>query len=367
MIKVKSFFAGLRARHIWMLCAAAVVGAFHCLTGVRPLMNGITAAALWIKRLLARILSVLPFSFAELLAAAAVIVVPLYIIKWVVDVVRSSEKLRCFYRRLSFTLALLLTAYAGLCLFLGASYYADGFQAKSGLYARKSSVEELYATTAYFTQRLASLSNGVERDENGVFCEELDDLFDDSLTLYDGVAAEYDFLGQKSTKPKRVFFSEIMSIFNYTGFYFPFTGEANINVHQPAAFVPSTIAHEMAHQRGIASEQEANFVAILTCARSGHAAYDYSGCLMAFVHLGNALYGNAPEAYWALYDTLPQGVKVDLAVNNAYWDQYETKAAEATEKVYDGLLKSYGQEMGVRSYGACVDLLVAAYLRDGGI
>ena len=31
------------------------------------------------------------------------------------------------------------------------------------------------------------------------------------------------------------------------------------------------------------------------------------------------------------------------------------------EQVYDSFLKSYGQDLGVRSYGAVVDLLVAYY------
>ena len=34
---------------------------------------------------------------------------------------------------------------------------------------------------------------------------------------------------------------------------------------------------------------------------------------------------------------------------------------QVSEKVYDTMLKSYGQELGVRSYGAVVDLLIAWY------
>lgn len=77
---------------------------------------------------------------------------------------------------------------------------------------------------------------------------------------------------------------------DFTGFYFPFTGEANLNVDCPASFLPSTIVHEMAHQRGIASEQECNFIAIAVSLASGDPVYRYSGLLMGYVHLGNALY-----------------------------------------------------------------------------
>lgn len=43
-----------------------------------------------------------------------------------------------------------------------------------------------------------------------------------------------------------------MSRINYTGFFFPYTAEANVNVDSPLCMLPSTIAHELAHQRGVA-------------------------------------------------------------------------------------------------------------------
>ncbi|NMB02581.1 MAG: DUF3810 domain-containing protein, partial [Firmicutes bacterium] len=42
----------------------------------------------------------------------------------------------------------------------------------------------------------------------------------------------------------------------------------------------------------------------------------------------------------------------------AYWERYESPASKAASAMYDGFLKSHGQTLGVRSYGACVDLLV---------
>jgi len=129
--------------------------------------------------------------------------------------------------------------------------------------------------------------------------------------------------------------------------------------------IPATIAHEMAHQRGVASEQEANFVEILTCMKSGNPVYEYSGAFSAFINLGNALYRYDKEAYAQLWYSLPPEVLADMQANNEYWQQFENKAAEVTEKVYDSFLKSQGQELGVQSYGACVDLLIAYYNEYG--
>ena len=37
-------------------------------------------------------------------------------------------------------------------------------------------------------------------------------------------------------------------------------------------------------------------------------------------------------------------------------------AKTVSNKVYDGLLKAYGDERGIQSYGTVVDLLVAYYI-----
>lgn len=54
--------------------------------------------------------------------------------------------------------------------------------------------------------------------------------------------------------------------------------------------------------------------------------------------------------------------RADLADNNVYWRQWEGPVRETGEKVYTTFLQGYGQTLGMRSYGACVDLLVEEFL-----
>jgi len=71
-----------------------------------------------------------------------------------------------------------------------------------------------------------------------------------------------------------------------------------------------------------------------------------------------------PESYWAIRNAMPDTVKADLAYNNAYWAQFQDSVVQTvSNQVYDGLLKAYGDERGIQSYGTVVDLLVA-YYRD---
>jgi len=131
--------------------------------------------------------------------------------------------------------------------------------------------------------------------------------------------------------------------------------------------LPSTCAHEIAHQRGIAPEDEANFVAVLACMQSDDIEFKYSAALLAYVHLGNALYSVDRDAHAEVYYTLNDAVHADLEMNSLYWDKYETKTAEVSEAVYTGFLQSHGETLGMRSYGACVDLLVAHYYEEAAL
>ena len=217
--------------------------------------------------------------------------------------------------------------------------------------------------TAWFAENLAQTGDQVPRDEAGTFNASLNEIFAGSTDIYQGAEDLFPFLEFEDRAPKRMFFSRVMSAMNFTGVYFAFTGESNINVDAPACLIPSTIAHELSHQRGIASEQECNFLAVLASTTSGDPVYEYSGWLMGYIHLGNALYQADPAAWQAIRDSLPDTVRADLASNNAYWASFEGAAADASQKVYDTILKGYGQEDGIRSYGTVVDLLVA-YYRD---
>ena len=152
-----------------------------------------------------------------------------------------------------------------------------------------------------------------------------------------------------------------MSYTDFTGFFFPFTAEANVNTDVTAAYFASTVAHELSHQRGVAKEQEANFVAVLASMEYGDYDYCYSSCIMAYTYLGNALYDADYERWLAVYQTLNNNVLRDLEANREYWKQFETPVEKVSNAVYEQFLYSYEQDLGLKSYGACVDLLVNYY------
>jgi len=256
---------------------------------------------------------------------------------------------------------LLTTAYAAFCLVWGVNYYTDSFQERSGIYAQPVATEELYRVTAMMAEELNAAAPLVPRDESGLFAVGRREILAGGIHVYDNLTKEFPFLAWEDRVPKPMVFSKVFSAMGYTGFYCGYTGESSLNVDSPACLLPATVAHELAHQRGVASEQECNFLAILAATTSDDPVYRYSGYLMAYIHLGNALW-RADQTLWReLRAAICPEVLADLAYHSAYWDSFEGPVEEVSEKVYDGLLKSYGQADGIRSYGTVVDLLVAYY------
>ena len=350
---------------VFLLVFALLTLLFHLLSGVRPLMNAIAYGTLPLRQGLSRFCALFPFSVAEVLGTLGILAVIAWLVWTVVSVCCRKPRWKVLVNRFSLLLTVAAGLYFLLCILLGASLRADGFQVRSGLETKPEPAEALKGACALFAARLWETADTVPRGDDGTFAVPTKKLFDDSTSIYRGAEALFPILSLKDVEPKPAFYSRLMSRVNYTGYYFPYMGEATVNVDIPGALLPATIAHEMAHQRGVAAEQEANFVAVVACVESGNPDYVYSGWLFGFIHLVNALYKVDPNAYYEVAALAPPAAWTDIQANNDYWACFETKEAAVTEKVYDSMLKSYGQPLGVQSYGAVADLLIAWYLEGG--
>ena len=320
-----------------------------------------------VHRALAVLNDHLPFSVAELLIGLAVIAVLVYIIYTIIKLIRCGGRLKRLYAAVINLLAAGLAVYAGFCMLWGVYYYGDDFMTRSGLKNDNISVEQLETVTEYFVALVNEYSSQVPRDADGNYVADCDAILRRSNEVYANVEETLPCLSGPAVRAKGVYFSRVMSYTDFTGFFFPFTAEANVNTDFPPALFASTVAHELAHQRGVAKEQEANFAAVLASLEYGDAEYCYSACMLAYTHLGNALYSADYDAWKSIYLTLNEDVRRDFAANREYWAQFETPVQKVSNTVYEGFLHSYDQTMGLKSYGACVDLLVNYYYEQASV
>ncbi len=306
--------------------------------------------------------SAFPFSVMEGLYGAAAVLLLVWLVRTVVLTVRAERRVSTIFRRVLIPVTVVLWLLAGFLYLWGANYRAPGFAEKSGLAPDGCTASELFEVSLYFAAHASALSQEVPRGEDGVFDAPVESITSGYRAAYSSLPEEFPCLWGPMNRPKVMVFSKLMSAIGFTGVYFPFTGETNLNADMPRCLLPFTVAHELAHQLGYAAEQECNFLGVASCVSSGEATYAYSGYLAGLLYASNALYAADADAWYAVMSTCSPGVLLDLQANNDYWAKWASPIEEAAESVYDDYLKTQGQPLGIRSYGACVDLLVEYFL-----
>ncbi len=360
---MKELLLKYRKHHIWLAAALVPLVLFGIFRGNQALMTWLVDHVTQpFKQALGAVTYLFPFPLAELLYIGAGVWACVYLVRSALLIRRCrGQRKTMAYRRLLGLLCAVVTVVDWFCLAWGINYCADGFQERSGITAEAVTVEELYRVTEYFTEQVNAASQEVPRNENGLFSAGRDEIFAASTEIYENSYDEFPFLRQTDREPKRMIFSKLLSAMGFTGYYAGFTGESVLNVDSPTCLLPATITHELAHQRGIASEQECNFLAVVVSTASDNPLYIYSGYLMGYIHLSNALYRADRELWQTLRQELAPEVLLDIQYNNAYWDQWESPVDAVSQTVYDAFLKGNGQSAGIQSYGTVVDLLVAYY------
>lgn len=244
----------------------------------------------------------------------------------------------------------------------GLNYHRLKIPEITGIEVTDISREELIAlsdTLANRCNQLRSQISGV--DELPITKEEV---IERALDGFQAAGSRYAFIRYETPSVKAVLVPKIMSSFRIGGIYFMFTGEANVNMDAPNFLVPATTCHEMAHQAGFASEDEANYVSYLATQFNPDLNFQYSGNLMAFRYTMRSLYRVDSVAYLDIADRLSETVKSDLRKNREYWSSFYNPIDPMTNALYDLFLKANDQKAGIRSYSLVTSLLVGEYRRS---
>lgn len=154
----------------------------------------------------------------------------------------------------------------------------------------------------------------------------------------------------------------LVSYMKASGYFNPFTGEAQLNTDIPAVQQPFTACHEIAHQLGFAREQEANLVGFLMCVQSDLPLFKYAAHLSLLRYtLYNLKRNGEIDLYRRLVSKCSEGIKRDFRTISGFWRQYDGVLDRATTVIFDSYLKSNGQKSGIKSYTLWVTLLMQYY------
>lgn len=314
-----------------------------------------------VRFVLAKIFNPLPISFAELLLFSS----PVILFLLCRAVAKASKK--SIYHAFRALISTALAAGLIWCIFtldFAAGYRGTSLAEKLDLKDREVSAEELYKTAEIMSSELNILCEKIDylNDGSSMMPFSHDEMSAELCEAYKEVCAKYTFIDSYNTRIKPLVISTYMTYTHISGIYTFFTGEANLNTNFPDYINVFTAAHEMAHQRGISREDEANFTAFLVCSASDNEYVRYSAYLNMYEYLSSALWNASPELYTQSYYGLSPKVRGELAAYSKFFDKYRDNAAsDISDKMNDVYLESQGTA-GTASYGMVVDLAVAYYL-----
>ncbi len=312
-----------------------------------------------LRLILAGFTSIFPFSVAEVIL---LLLLPLVIILlfFAPDKDEGKYMTRNSYAALGI-LFLLISLYLSV---FAPCYFRTPVGEELELDREAVSVEDVYNASVIVSSELKALENRVVSDYSGktLMPYSYSELVFKLNEAYDSLTEKYDFISDFYSYPKPLFISELMPYTRISGFYTFFTGESNISTAYPDFMLPFTMAHEMAHQRGIAKEDEANFVAFLVCMESNDDYIRYSGYTEMMNYLTDSLYLSDYELYESVYTSAPKVYKREYSAYVSFIRGTDSKAvSDFTQAVNDSMLQSQGQSAGTDSYGLVTELAAAYY------
>ena len=346
----KIIITALAACLVWLLAQVPFLAEYLFARGVTR----------WIEGLISAIAGIFPFSLYEIVAVLLIlgaVALVIYICSLLSRVRRRS--LLPVLRRVAAAAAAVFLAF---CLLYAPLYNRAGVSSALGLPDVQVTEENIYAAAEYYVERLNALADDFERDGEGnvvsphSFAETAELL----NAQYDSLQTDY--FSPYAVRPKAVALSVPMSYLGITGIYFPFTGEANVNVNIPSYALPVTMAHEMAHAKGVARENEANVAAYVLCVTAEDPYLQYSGLMNAAVLL-NSL---PEEEYKELRARLAPEILKEYSNASAHYAKYDGWLDSLSSFFNDLFLKSNGVPGGTRSYGQTAQSLVALYVKLNG-
>ena len=160
---------------------------------------------------------------------------------------------------------------------------------------------------------------------------------------------------------KQSLFSTPLSYMGFSGYLNPFTLEAHINSTLPKISLPITIAHEMAHQNGIASENDANFMGFKQCYTHTDNQIRYAALLFAYQKCYGALYILRPEKAVELNGDLNPGILENYKEIYTFWLDHQNPLEPYFKSSYDRYLKANNQSAGILSYDQVVGQIIGYF------
>lgn len=299
----------------------------------------------------------LPVSIGDLLYASAVIFIFVFIL-------RSLKKARTTPAKIFWPQLFYNLIRAGLLVYIffnalwGLNYNRQGIARQLNLQVKPYTLPDVLQLTETVQARLnqyAAQTDSIKRNE----LDNNTKLFQKAISVYAVAENRFPFLHYAFPSVKPSLYSRVGHYFGFTGYYNPFSGEAQIKTSVPVFLKPFVATHEIAHQLGYAKENEANFVAFLSSRQSADVDVLYSLYYDLYSYALREVYSRDTAAAMGFKKSLHPQVLRDNETFKAYFISTQNSVEPLITRFYDQYLKWNNQREGVQTYNEVVALLIA--------
>jgi len=300
----------------------------------------------------------LPFSLFELFLICAIVGAVVFVVFAIIHMAK-----RKWQSLLSLTLAVAIGVVSFVNVYTAtASFSYNRKPLPSEVYAEYSSENFTYEEAVELATILADKLNyayeHTEHDEHGNIVYPYD--FNKMSEL---LAEEYkrlpsDYFSSYTPHAKKIINKWIMSQLHITGVFFAPFGEANVNGNENRLYMPVTMAHEMAHGKGVMQEYQADIVAYYVTVTSEDPYLSYgalatlTGTALSILSAYPTLEAKNQYPHKVIADiqnSINKGVSNEQRNYAEFWSQF-TVLDDLGNFFNDIYLKLQKQEGGTQSY-----------------
>lgn len=318
-----------------------------------------------ISRILRYLFGWVPFSIGDLLYMLAIGWLLWKLVKGIRAVLKKQVTRQGFTAGTIKLLQALLVVYILFNALWGINYNREGIAGQLQLSMDKYSLDDLNMINGLLVQKTNAARQSLDNAQAGYPSNE--GLFAKVNMAYRQAQKTYPFLEYKPVSLKPSVWSWVGNYMGFTGYYNPFTGEAQVNTLVPKFLQPFTSCHEVAHQLGYAKEMEANFVGYLAATASPDTLLHYSVYLDLFMYSNRNLFVTDSVSAKQFRDQLSPAVVNDLKEWRLFYNKHRNPVEPVFRWIYGVYLRQNQQPQGVLSYDEVTAFIIAYYKKYGSI
>jgi Protein of unknown function (DUF3810) len=316
-----------------------------------------------ISRVLRFLFGWLPFSIGDIVYAVAAVYLIVKLVRFVRSVFKTKGDRKVWWNGLRWFIFYSLLVYTVFNILWGLNYNRLGMAYQMQLQMKPYSTDELKQVMTIIVKRLDTTNVQALQTRNIYLSTQ--SLFAESFHCYQLAEAHYPHLSYSARSVKSSLFRSVGDYLGYSGYYNPFTGEAQVNTTVPVFVQPFTTCHEMGHQLGYAKENEANFAGYLSAKLSPDVAFKYSVYFDLYSYGIGELYGRDSVFAIELNKQKPLQVKKDIIALRTFYNAYENPVEPYIRTLYSQYLRANEQPSGMQSYNEVMAFLIAYYKKYG--